>query len=265
MVQNQLERKKPLLRKVYTSKKRLSKKKEDFEGPHSLHGPLELPSTGQNIGVNEIAESQREPSLVVPFVKNSCLWSAVEEMNVFKEFPQQPHFLPLQQEYPRTLQGGMAFGLMVAFDLFVRSISKSSIADNEGSFEEEKSTLSALKINGFDVQCFERLLDELIKVKFEYSKHLEEKSAVQRQKQQTMNSLSQNDSLLCEIDNDIAELEKKLGLLRQKGQLIEKEKEHDEEKLSRLNVVESNIEQALDVHTLQFNGILAEVKQKRLT
>lgn len=57
----------------------------------------------------------------------------------------------------------------------------------------------------------------------------------------------------------------KLGLLRQKGQLIEKEKEHDEKNLSRLNEVESNIEEALDVHTLQFNGILAEVKRKRLT
>lgn len=80
-----------------------------------------------------------------------------------------------------------------------------------------------------------------------------------------MNSLSQNDSLLCEIDNDIAELEKRLGLLRQKGQLIEKVKVHDQEKLSSLNEVESNIEEALDVHTLLFNGILAEVKEKSLT
>ena len=54
----------------------LSKKKEDFEGPHSLHGPLELPSTGQNIGVNEIAESQKEPSLVVStfFVITSVIY-----------------------------------------------------------------------------------------------------------------------------------------------------------------------------------------------
>lgn len=124
-------------------------------------------------------------------MKNSCLWSALEEMDVFKEFPQQPHFLPVQQQkYPHTLRGGMAFGLMVAFDLFVGSIWKSNITDNEGSFEEKKSTLAAQKINGFDVQCFERLLDELIKVKFEYSKHLEEKSVVQTQKQQTMNSVS---------------------------------------------------------------------------
>jgi chromosome segregation ATPase len=155
--------------------------------------------------------------------------------------------------------------LTMAFDVCVGRIRKSSIADNDGSFQEKKKTLAELKKNGFDVQYIECLLDKLIKLKDQYNKHLEEKSEVQKRKQETMNSLSQNDSLLCEIDNDIAELEKKLGHLRQKGQLIEKEKEHDEKNLSTLNEVESNIEEALDVHTLQFNGILAEVKQKRLT
>ncbi|XP_066338236.1 uncharacterized protein [Miscanthus floridulus] len=58
-VQNQLERKRSLIRKVYTSKKRLSKKKEGFEDP------LESPSTGQKIRVNEIDGPQREPSLVL--------------------------------------------------------------------------------------------------------------------------------------------------------------------------------------------------------
>lgn len=155
--------------------------------------------------------------------------------------------------------------LTMAFDVCVETIRKSNIADNDGSFQEKKRTLAEIKKNVFDVQHFECLLNRLIKLKDQYNKHLEEKSEVQKQKQQTMNSLSQNDSLLCEIDNDIAELEKRLGLLRQKGQLIEKVKVHDQEKLSSLNEVESNIEEALDVHTLLFNGILAEVKEKSLT
>jgi len=54
----------------------LSKKNEGSEGPHSLHGPLELSSTGQKIGVNEITGSQREPSLVVStfFVNTSVIY-----------------------------------------------------------------------------------------------------------------------------------------------------------------------------------------------
>jgi hypothetical protein len=50
-------------------------------------------------------------------VNNSCLLTAVEEMDVLKdyvqvlkEFPQQPHFLPLQQ-YPETILKGMKLGV----------------------------------------------------------------------------------------------------------------------------------------------------------
>lgn len=44
----------------------------------------------------------------------------------------------------------MDFGLIVAFDLFVGSMRRSSIADNEGSLEEKRSTLAALNNNEFD-------------------------------------------------------------------------------------------------------------------
>ena len=47
-----------------------------------------------------------------------------------------------------------------------------------------KSTLAELKKNGFHVQYVECLLDKLIKLKDEYKKQLEEKSAVQAQQQQ---------------------------------------------------------------------------------
>ncbi|XP_012703667.1 DUF724 domain-containing protein 3 [Setaria italica] len=200
----------------------------------------------------------------VPFVKTSHFWSEIDESDVFKEFPQQPHFLPLQQYLP-GLREGKALGLMVSFDLFVKSIRKSSIADNEGSFEEAKGILAELKTNGFDVQYFETLLDKAIKVKFEYTKHLEEKSAVEAQKLGAISSLSKNDSLLCEVDQAMAELEEKLEHLRQKGQLIEKAKEDDEEKLSKLSVVESSVQKALDADKQQFQRIFAGMLQKQLT
>ncbi|XP_072146395.1 DUF724 domain-containing protein 3 [Setaria viridis] len=200
----------------------------------------------------------------VPFVKTSHFWSEIDESDVFKEFPQQPHFLPLQQYLP-GLREGKALGLMVSFDLFVKSIRKSSIADNEGSFEEAKGVLAELKTNGFDVQYFETLLDKAIKVKFEYTKHLEEKSAVVAQKLGAISSLSKNDSLLCEVDQAMAELEEKLEHLRQKGQLIEKAKEDDEEKLSKLSVVESSVQKALDADKQQFQRIFAGMLQKQLT
>nr|TKW01165.1 hypothetical protein SEVIR_8G161400v2 [Setaria viridis] len=169
------------------------------------------------------------------------------------------------KQYLPGLREGKALGLMVSFDLFVKSIRKSSIADNEGSFEEAKGVLAELKTNGFDVQYFETLLDKAIKVKFEYTKHLEEKSAVVAQKLGAISSLSKNDSLLCEVDQAMAELEEKLEHLRQKGQLIEKAKEDDEEKLSKLSVVESSVQKALDADKQQFQRIFAGMLQKQLT
>ena len=82
-----------------------------------------------------------------------------------------------------------------------------------------------LKTNGFDVQYFESLLDQLTKVKFEYTKHLEEKTAIEAQKMGAISSLSRNKSLLCEIGEAMAVLD---------------------QKLSKLNVVESSVKKALD-------------------
>jgi predicted transcriptional regulator len=154
---------------------------------------------------------------------------------------------------------------MMSFDLFVKSIQKSSIANDERSFEEQKGVLAELKNNGFDVQYFEDLLDKVTKVKFEHTKHLEEKPAVEAQKLRAISSLSRNESLLDEVDQDMAELEQKLDHLRQKGQLIEKDKEDDEERLSKLSMVESRVQKDLDADKQQFQSVLAGMLQKQLT
>jgi hypothetical protein len=234
----------------------------DIEGSKLDEG-LTAPSSGCQ--KNRDADALRNRiGTQVPFIKTSHLWSQIDESGVFKEFPQQPHFLPLQQCLP-GLREGKAFGLMMSIDLFVKSIQKSSIANDERSFEEQKGVLAELKNNGFDVQYFEDLLDKVTKVKFEHTKHLEEKSAVEAQKLRAISSLSRNESLLDEVYQGMAELEQKLEHLRQKGQLIEKDKEDDEERLSKLSMVESRVQKDLDADKQQFQSILAGMLQKQLT
>ncbi|CAL4984099.1 unnamed protein product [Urochloa decumbens] len=200
----------------------------------------------------------------VPFVKTfSQFWPEIDGMDVFKEFPQQPHFLPLE-EYLPELREGKAFGLMLEFILIAKSIRKSSIEDDETSFDEKKCVLAQLKTHGFEVHCLETLLDEVIKVKFRYTKHLEELSSVGAQKLGPTSALERNDSLLCGFDEEMAELDQKLGQLRQKTRLIEKENENHLEELSKLNVVESSVKKALDADKQQFNSILAGMLRKQL-
>ncbi|RLN11825.1 hypothetical protein C2845_PM09G07190 [Panicum miliaceum] len=212
------------------------------------------PSSGCQGNTNADA-LRHNTSTQFPFVKSSIFWSKIEEEEVFKEFPQRPHFLPVQQYLPGQREEE-AFAMMITFNNLVKSIRESNIADNESSFEEKKCILAELKTNGFDVQYFESLLDQLTKVKFEYTKDLEEKTAIEAEKLGATSSLSRNKSLLCDIDKEMALLDQKLRLLRQKGQLIEKYKEEDEEKLSTLNEAESSVEKALHADKRQFHSRL---------
>ncbi|CAN6372385.1 unnamed protein product [Urochloa humidicola] len=236
----------------------------DVQGS-KLDEVLNVPTGGHIKNKSDDVIRSNNTGTEVPFVKTTLqLWSAFDEMDIFKEFPQQPHFLPLQQYLPE-LREEKALILMLKFSNIVKSIRKSSIADNERSFEEEKSVLAELKTHGFDVHCFETLLDELIKMKLEYTKHLEELESVNEQKLGPTSSLSINNSLLSGIDEEMAKLDQQMGQLRRKTFLIEKENEDHFEKLSKLNVVESSVKKALVADEQQFNSILADMLQKQLT
>ncbi|CAO2142015.1 unnamed protein product [Urochloa humidicola] len=226
---------------------------------------LNVPTRGHIQNRHDDVIRSNNTATEVPFVKTTLqLWSVIDEMDIFKEFPQQPHFLPLQRYLPE-LREEKAVILMLKFSSMVKSIRKSSIADNERSFEEEKSVLAELKTHGFDVHCFETLLDELIKRKLEYTKHLEELESVKEQKLGPTSCLAINDSLLCGIDEEMAKLDQAMGQLRRKTHLIEKENEDHFEKISKLNVVESSVKKALVADEQQFNSILVDMLQKQLT
>lgn len=49
-----------------------------------------------------------------PFEKCSVAWKDIESMEVFREIPQKPHFLPLL-DVKETVREGMAIGYMVTF------------------------------------------------------------------------------------------------------------------------------------------------------
>ncbi|XP_062198360.1 uncharacterized protein LOC133901083 [Phragmites australis] len=207
----------------------------------------------------------------VLFVKSSPAWPLIEAMDVFKEAPQQPHFLPLREFLP-DLREGMAIGLMVSFANVVRTTRESSIEDSVKSFEEKIDTLCHLEKNGFNVQSLQHYLIKLFEIKSGNTKHLKEKDDLKAKMLEKTTSLSQIDSLLDEIDNmmkaestAIAEHEKKLGQLRLKAQQIAKKKEHEDAELSRLKAADSSVKEACGDDERQFRSILAELQRKHLT
>lgn len=233
---------------------------------------LTAPSSGSQDIRHADGLIKKNTDYQIPFVKASPFWSSIEEMDVLKEFPQQPHFLPLQKCLPGTREG-TAIGLMVQFNDLVKDIRKLSIEGNESLFEEKKAILDDLKTYGFEFQYLETFLDDAIKVKIEYTKHLEEEGAVQADMVQAKSSVEQKDLLLRGGDDSMIELEveisdlrnklddrcKKLDDIRENGKLIEKEKEVDQQKVSSLIQDESRVKEALDADKRQFDSILASI------
>ncbi|CAO2149237.1 unnamed protein product [Urochloa humidicola] len=200
----------------------------------------------------------------VLFIKSSPMWSLVEASDAFKMVPQRPHFHPLQQ-YQLALREGMALGMMSSFADLVKDTMEASIDHSTDWFEDKISSLSYLERNGFDVQFLQSTLTKLLHMKSYGTSYLGEIQKMDSLIIGKTASSSQTDALLDEKDRAIAELEQKLGRLRQESQKIAKQKEHEDAELFGLQSVRGRYKEAYDGVKRQFNNTLAELHRKKLT
>jgi len=215
----------------------------------------------QNAGSSVLPVSQGHQ---LPFIKKSDMWHLVEASDVFKEVPQQPHFLPLR-EIPPALREGTAFGLMLTFIELVKDVKKASIDQDIEWYEDKISTLCHFEENGFDVQFLRRTLTELLHIKSNRTSCLGEIHELKAQIVGKTASTSRINALLDENDRAVAELEQKLGRLRQESQKITKEKEREEVNLCRLKEAHSRRVESNSDFEQQFRNTLAQLNQKKLT
>lgn len=173
------------------------------------------------------------PELQLPFDKESHFWSIIEEYDVFKNLPQQPHFLPLRDTLP-GLREGTAFGLMKSFATIAESTRKLSIKDSLQTFHEKIDALLYLEEHGFSVQELLNCLNKLLQIKSDYTKKREDKCKLNLQIFHKASSVAHMQSLLDENEKSIAELEMKLAQLRLDAHNMSQEIENDESELSRI-------------------------------
>ncbi|CAO2142020.1 unnamed protein product [Urochloa humidicola] len=200
----------------------------------------------------------------VPFIKSSPMWSIVEAYNAFKMVPQRPHFHPLQQ-CQLALREGMALGMMSSFADLVKDTMEASIDHSTDWFEDKISSLSYLERNGFDVQFLQSTLTKLLHMKSYGTSYLGEIRKMDSLIVGKTASSSQTDALLDEKDRAIAELEQKLGRLRQESQKIAKQKECEDAELFGLQSARSSFKEAYNDVKQQFHNTLAELHRKKLT
>uniref|UniRef100_A0A0A9GLJ1 Uncharacterized protein n=1 Tax=Arundo donax TaxID=35708 RepID=A0A0A9GLJ1_ARUDO len=80
----------------------------------------------------------------LPFLKSSPMWAHIEEMEILKKVPQQPHF-HLFKQLGLELCEAMALGLMVFFANLAENIKNLNIQDENALFEEKMKGLCLLE------------------------------------------------------------------------------------------------------------------------
>jgi hypothetical protein len=198
------------------------------------------------------------------FIKNSPMWSIVEAMHLFKEVPQQPHFLPLR-EYSVDVREGVALGLTMAFATLVENIRKASINDSVEFFKDKISGLCQLERNGFNVQFFKSRLIKLLQIKSDCSRYLGEMDKLSGEMVGKTTNLTRMDALLNQKDEARGELEQQLECIRQEALQIEKDRECEEDDLLRLKSNHSRFEEAYGEGHRQFHSILDDLYRKRMS
>lgn len=198
------------------------------------------------------------------FVKSSPAWHLIEANQVFKESPQQPHFLALQK-FPLAMREGMALGLMVSFADLVKATMEASIDNSMEWFEDTIRTMHHLEENGFSVHSMQSAMTELVKIKSECTSYHGEIGKLDSKLVEKTASSARASALLDEKDEAAAELERELGRIRQESQRIAQEKEKIDAEVVSIKAALSGYEDLHSSAVRKFKGIVDGLRRKRLS
>ncbi|CAN0885311.1 DUF724 domain-containing protein 3 [Linum grandiflorum] len=165
------------------------------------------------------------------FVKKSPLWAPLEAMDVFRNLPQRPHFLPLQDCEEKYREGG-AIGIMVTLGNVFDEISSMTINNSMSSFKSSLKSLSEFESHGFDVSVPRRRINKLLLMKNE---HIECLTKVENAEKELDEHVEEDRKSVAVVK----ELEEKMLALQQ---LLASAKVDMEAKLARSAVVGAHVD-----------------------
>jgi len=220
----------------------------------------EVGSEAENVVLNRalrlgVDESLQEQS-PLPFEKRSLLWEPIESSEIFSLMPQCPHFRPLEQCH-KDFREGEAIGLMVTFANSAVSIGKLQIADSQHKFDDILKTLVNLEGHGFDVQRLQARVVEMLGIKDNQERLVEERSTLEmlliKEKMEKARLNSEFES----IEKAMREFEQSLSHLHEKKIHISVQKRETQSKLNNLKMDSMRVENALLSSEQDFEATLS--------
>ncbi|PQM39453.1 hypothetical protein Pyn_41050 [Prunus yedoensis var. nudiflora] len=155
-------------------------------------------------------EQQDSPHL--PFVRSSPFWKSIESMEVFKRFPQRPHFLPLMK-CKAVCREGSALGNMITFASLVEKTSKLQVGNPRDLFDSNLEALVDLEMLGFDVTAVRHRLKELIEMKVKLGQLENQSKEIDIQITECTLDRTRNNETISRIDKEIEDLKEKRATL----------------------------------------------------
>ncbi|PRQ59700.1 putative Agenet-like domain-containing protein [Rosa chinensis] len=164
-------------------------------------------------GVKGDVAQQDSPNL--PFVKSIPLWENIESMEVFKRFPQKPHFHPVLKS-KEVFREGSAFGKMLAFRTLVDWTSKIRIGDPRNVIDSNLEATVELELHGFDVDAIKCRLTGLLDLKAKLEELQNQSKVVETKITACRQNTIKDTETICRIDKEIKDLEANIKGLKKK-------------------------------------------------
>ncbi|CAN1292800.1 DUF724 domain-containing protein 6 [Linum perenne] len=193
------------------------------------------------------ASSVSTNSEVSLFVKKSPVWATLESMEIFKNLPQRPHFLPLKTCDEKYREGG-AIGILVTFANLIEEISGLTIYDSRSLFENSLKSLCDFEKHGFDVTVPQRRIKKLLMIRNPHMEWLNEAKNGERELDQHVDNKKKLEATVKELEEKILALQQTLAAT--KGEMEAKE--------ARMTVVQSHVDkmkERIDYARIEFDRL----------
>lgn len=184
-----------------------------FIGPYPDKTVEQVKLARESTPVDSVRDTVPDENQVMPFVKSSPIWKAIESFDIFRIMPQNPHFRPLvkcKEEY----REGFAIGNMVTFSSLVEKISSLHFDDPRQVFDSILESLLDLEKYGFNVTILRGRVNELLSIKQRQAQFEgESKDAESKIVEHTHEKSKLEDEADC-IEKTLIELKEKHSLIK---------------------------------------------------
>ncbi|KAM2685540.1 hypothetical protein FF1_047237 [Malus domestica] len=189
-------------------------------------GPVEVAT--ESPAVAAVSGSGTEEKQGFPFVKSSPVWKTIETLEVFKKFPQNPHFRPLiecKEEY----REGSAIGNMITFSSLADKISRLQFDDHRNVLGSILESLLDLEKYGFNVTVLRGRVNDLLSVKDRHGRfQVESKDAEHK--------IMEHSHEKTKLVEDAEHIAKKIIELQDKHASMKSEMEAKDHEIARLKM-----------------------------